>query len=91
MTGWLRCTVQKGMFSDERAVTYPPASGGGEGAGPGCASSVFVPMSKVRGVPGTEGRVQVEVVRESGDDVWAVLPSAERPVICVNPGDVLQG
>ena len=38
---WLDCQLDKGMFSDEVAVTYPP-----EGQ---AVRSVFVPLNTVKG------------------------------------------
>lgn len=76
---WLVCRIDKGMFSDELAVTYPPQ---GEKQ-----KSVFVASSDVQGGPGHQGRVRVRVVRRNGH-LLAVLPSANQDIVTVNEGDV---
>ena len=76
---WLVCRIDKGMFSDERAVTYPPE---GEPR-----KSVFVPADEVQGVAGQQGRVRVRLVRRNGY-LMAVLPSAHRDIVTVPEGDV---
>lgn len=76
---WLTCRIDKGMFSDERAVTYPA-----EGE---IRKSVFVPASEVEGVLGERGRVRVRVIRRNGH-VMALLPSATQDIVTVNEGDV---
>lgn len=69
---WLQCQVDKGMFSDELAVTYPPR-------GP-WQKSVFVDRHAVEGDVGTVGRVWVEVYRRDGS-ILAVLPSPEQDIV----------
>lgn len=76
---WLACRINKGMFSDELAVTYPPE---GEKQ-----KSVFVAASDVEGGPGHQGRVRVRVVRRNGH-LLAVLPSANQDIVTVKEGDV---
>lgn len=76
---WLKCKLDKGMFSDEMAVTYPP-----EGA---TQKSVFVTSSVVEGSPGTAGRVRVRLIQRNGTTM-AVLPSATQDIVYVRPGDV---
>jgi hypothetical protein len=76
---WLRCLVDKGMFSDERAITYPP-----EGA---ALHSVFVPAEDVSGVPGEKGYVRVRVMSEAGA-VWAILPTNYRDAVIVSERDL---
>lgn len=76
---WLACRIDKGMFSDELAVTYPPE---GEKQ-----KSVFVTASDVEGAPGERGRVRVWLVRRNGH-LLAVLPSATQDIVTVNEGDV---
>lgn len=56
--GWLECQLDRGMFSDEMAVTYPP-----EGQ---ATCSVFVPVDVVCGKAGTRGRVRVSVIKRQG-------------------------
>ena len=69
---WLTCRLDKGMFSDERAVTYPPQ---GE-----LQKSVFVPEQEVQGGIGTSGRVRVRVFRRDGH-LLAVLPTPRHDVV----------
>ncbi|MFO0824777.1 MAG: hypothetical protein U0792_16945 [Gemmataceae bacterium] len=76
---WLTCRIDKGMFSDELAVTYPS-----EGT---WQKSVFVPASDVEGSPGNRGRVRVRIVRRNGH-LMAVLPSSTQDIVTVNEGDV---
>lgn len=76
---WLTCRIDKGMFSDELAVTYPA-----EGI---WQKSVFVPASDVEGSPGDRGRVRVRIVRRNGH-LMAVLPSATQDIVTVNEGDL---
>ncbi len=77
--GWLECHVDKGMFSDELAVTYPS-----RGA---WQKSVFVDRRAVKGEIGTVGKVRVVVLRQDGS-LMAVLPSPEQDIVYVTPGDI---
>ena len=81
MTAWLRCRLDRGMFSDEFAVTYP-ASLDAE-----CQQSVFVPCAFVRSVTEHEGEVMVKVVTVEGGR-YAVLPSSERDVVWPEDADL---
>ena len=76
---WLDCHVDKGMFSDERAVSYPAVGA--------YQKSVFVPASTVEGRLGEKGRVRVCVVRRDGK-LLAVLPSSRKDFVVVSEGDV---
>ena len=76
---WLACRVDQGMFSDELAVTYP-ATGTWQ-------KSVFVDRSAVRGEIGDVGQVRVALLRKGGS-IIAVLPSPERDIVYVDPGDI---
>ena len=76
---WLTCRIDKGMFSDERAVTYPAE---GEQL-----KSVFVTASEVEGEPGHRGRVRVRIGRLNGH-LMAVLPSADQDIVTVQEADV---
>lgn len=78
---WLKCAIQKGMFSDERAVSYPPTGA--------CASSVFVPRDEVEGDVGQQGRVRV-LYFQQGAFAWAVLPAEDRPIIRINEIDLAE-
>lgn len=77
-TRWLRCRVDKGMFSDELAVTYPT-----EGT---YRKSVFVLRDHVR-VEGDRGSVRV-LVTSKGGRTFATLPSARRDMVLVAPSDL---
>ncbi|MGL6075481.1 MAG: hypothetical protein ACRC8S_15110 [Fimbriiglobus sp.] len=67
MSKWLQCQVDRGMFSSESTITYP-SSGTPK-------FSVFVPISEVRGEPGTIGKVRVGVI-QNGDFTYAILPTS---------------
>lgn len=71
---WLACRIDKGMFSDELAVTYPP-----DGKK---QKSVFVSRSSIRGNEGQTGKVQVLLI-DQGGGLLAVLPSAYRDIVTV--------
>lgn len=77
--GWLSCHLDKGMFSDEVAVTYPRS-------GP-VKKSVFVPRVSVRGNVGENGAVRVIIIRSSGK-MMAVLPSSRQDVVVITEADV---
>ncbi len=77
---WLSCRIDKGMFSDELAVTYP-ATGEQQ-------RSVFISNSEVQGHPGQTGKVRVTLVRENGT-LFAVLPSSDRDVVTVREADLI--
>jgi hypothetical protein len=77
---WLKCRIDKGMFSDELAVTYP-AEGEQQ-------KSVFIPDSDVQGQPGQTGKVRVTLVRENGT-LFALLPSSDRDVVTVREADLV--
>jgi hypothetical protein len=79
--GWLACKLDKGMCSDEMAVTYP-AEGG-------LQKSVFVEKSAVEASPGERGRVGVRLVRQNGC-VLAVLPSSNQDIVYVQPQDIAE-
>jgi hypothetical protein len=76
---WLTCRIDAGMFSDERAVTYP-ADGESQ-------KSVFVTSNQVKGQPGQRGQVRVRVIRQNGH-LLAVLPSANQDIVTVREADV---
>lgn len=75
---WLRCRVDKGMFSDELAVTYPA-----EGE---YQKSVFVPKIDVDGERGI-GRVRV-LVTELDGAMYATLPSPTGDMVAVASQDI---
>lgn len=82
-TLWLRCDLDKGMFSDEVAVTYPPNSppdGNWE-------KSVFVPASDVKGDIGSIGKVRVRVLGRDEGKVLAVLPNPHQDIVVVDEND----
>ena len=76
---WLVCRIDKGMFSDERAVTYP-ADGEQQ-------KSVFVSDSAIQGQPGQTGKVRVTLVRENGT-LFALLPSSDQDIVTVREADL---
>lgn len=73
MTAWLRCRLDKGMFSDEVAVTYPAVEKDWQ-------QSVFVPRSFVRAESEHRGEVMVSVFESDGAQ-FAVLPSAPDEIV----------
>ena len=69
-TRWLRCKVQKGMFTTERSIQITLSDGR--------TLSVFVPASEVQEQDGSDvGSVRVRFVSAS-DGCWILLP-AENP------------
>lgn len=76
---WLQCKLDKGMFSDELAVTYPA-----EGT---AQKSVFVGASSVQGIAGSLGLVQVRIIQKDGKTL-AVLPSADQDIVYARPEDL---
>lgn len=76
---WLECQLDKGMFSDEMAVTYP-ASGK-------IQKSVFVSAAVVKGSAGQRGKVRVRVIRRDGG-FMAILPSSTQDIVCISERDV---
>lgn len=80
-TRWLTCRIDKGMFNDELAVTYPP-----DGV---WQKSVFVSASEVEGKPGQQGRMRVWLVPRNGL-LMAVLPSANQDIVTVHEADLSQ-
>lgn len=76
---WLRCSISKGMFSDERAVTYPPRNGLH-------SHSFFVPSDDVREQGGTA--VRVEIFSGNGA-TFAVFPNDARTTVAIEPSDIL--
>lgn len=79
MERWLKCSVERGMFSDELAVTYPA-----DGV---ALTSVFVPLTEVRGTPGGLGRVRVRVARGTNATL-AILPTSYQDSIPVAEADL---
>jgi hypothetical protein len=83
----LRCQVNKGMFSDELAVTYQ--------AREGLKKSVFVPTRYVLQHSGTapsgephEGEVEVDVFEKNGA-WWAVLPNDRKDIVWIDQKDLV--
>ncbi|MFO0976866.1 MAG: hypothetical protein U0996_10735 [Planctomycetaceae bacterium] len=76
---WLACQLDKGMFSDEVAVSYPPSGN--------LQTSVFVGVHTVRGTTGHRGKVRVRVIRRNGS-LLAILPSANQDIVSVSEQDV---
>lgn len=79
MSSWLRCRLDRGMFHDEVAVTYPA-----EGD---WTASVFVPLGEVLGEVGGVGKVRVKAFSRKGR--WfAALPTPTREVVGVRSQDL---
>ena len=76
---WLVCRIDKGMFSDELAVTYP-AEGQEQ-------KSVFVSNSVIQGQPGQTGKVQITLIRRNGT-LFGVLPSSNQDIVTVREADL---
>ena len=77
---WLACKVDRGMFSDEIAVTYPETEQ--------WQKSVFVPAGFVRHfTPGDVGEVRVVVLTKDGKR-YAVLPSSQRDIVKIEESDL---
>ncbi len=77
MSKWLKCTVSKGMFSDEVTVLVHTRSGE--------AISVFVPRSFASK---ELNQVKVRATQNEGQ-FFAVLPNDNQTVVDVNPVDLL--
>ncbi len=78
-TGWLRCRVYNGMFSDELAVQYPPGEN---------APAYFVPKEKVKRDQNGEGQVSVHVF-STGAVQWAVLPTDDQKAVRIREADLI--
>jgi hypothetical protein len=77
---WLQCRLNKGMFSDEVATTYP--------AHGDIAWSEFVPAESVRGNLGETGVLRVKVVGKTGEKYAAVIPTPYSDLVFVNEQDL---
>lgn len=73
---WLKCSVSRGMFSDERAVEINSRNG---------RLSVFVHQRFVHET-GSIGKLRVGVFESEGIR-WAVLPTETRPSIPVEDSE----
>lgn len=76
MPKWLKCKVDKGMFSDEFTVTVHTAAGE--------TIAVFVPKSSA---DDRKNLVQVKAFEQQGKTI-AVLPDEHRSVIDVSAADL---
>lgn len=76
---WLACRIDKGMFNDELAVTYP-AEGEKQ-------KSVFVSNSAAQGQPGQTGKVRITLIRQNGT-LLGVLPSSNQDIVTVREADL---
>lgn len=73
---WLRCLIQKGMFSDEVVAQYGDAS-------------FFVPKSQVVRDAGDSQSGKLRVKSFARDSNWfAVLPTEYQDVISVSESDL---
>ncbi len=77
MPKWLKCTVTKGMFSDEYTVSVRTRSGE--------TVSVFVPKDAAEE---DRGRVRVRVAEREGHAV-ALLPDEHQSVVDVESSDLV--
>ena len=77
---WLVCRIDKGMFNDELAVTYP-AEGEKQ-------KSVFVSTSAIQGQPGQTGKVRITLIRRGGT-LFGVLPSSNQDIVTVREADLI--
>lgn len=77
MSKWLKCTIEKGMFSDEFTVTVQTASGE--------RISVFVPKDAA---DQQLERVRVRV-NEQRNRAFAVLPDENQSVVEVPSSDLV--
>ncbi len=77
MPKWLKCTITKGMFSDEVTVSVRTSSGENV--------AVFVPKDYAQV---DQNRVKVQVVERSGQAV-ALLPDANQSVIDVDASELV--
>lgn len=84
MTAWLRCRLDRGMFSDEVAVTYPATAAAGY-----WQKSVFVPSTCVPRESENQGKVKVVIVMKEGQ-TFAVLPSPQRDIVKPEEADISQ-
>jgi hypothetical protein len=76
MPKWLKCRIDKGMFSDEYTVTVHSRSGE--------AIAVFVPRQST---DDQKHLVRVRAFEEQGKTI-AVLPDEHQSVIDVSPADL---
>lgn len=75
---WLKCSVSKGMFSNERVIIFNIKGNG--------SLEEFVPADKVEG-QGKNGRVKVRVITRD-DGQWAVLPTPYGKTVPVEPAQL---
>ena len=72
---WLRCVVQKGMFSDEQLVLIVTATGE--------SVAFFVPKDQIR-----ENRVRVRSFSENSRR-WAVVPNENQSIVAVEDSELV--
>ena len=72
--GWLRCSILKGVFSDECVVKIKERS-------------FFVNRDQVQGNVDQTGRVSVRILKKD-NLVWAMLPGEDGSMIQVSPEDL---
>jgi hypothetical protein len=76
MPKWLKCKIDKGMFSDEYTVTVRSRTGE--------AIAVFVPK---RAADDQKSLVQVQAFERQGKTM-AVLPDEHQSIVDVSAGDL---
>lgn len=78
MPKWLKCTIYKGMFSDEFTIVVRTRSGE--------SVSVFVPKESAEE---SQSRVKVRVADERQGRHFAILPNDNQTVVEVDHSDLL--
>lgn len=76
MAKWLKCKIDKGMFSDEFTVTVQSRTGE--------AIAVFVPK---QAADDKKSLVRVKAIEQGGQTI-AVLPDVNRSVVDVSAADL---
>ncbi len=74
-SGWLKCSIGRGMFSDEVAVNVTLRNGAVE--------SYFVPSTEVN-----QDRVRVSL-RDRGPVLWATLPTSDNVTLAVDKSKIV--
>jgi hypothetical protein len=73
---WLKCEIGKGMFSDERVVTFSTLDG--------TVVSFFVPKSFIQ-----SNQVRVRVYNDQAGQPWAEIPDENRSAVPVSEKDLV--
>lgn len=81
---WLNCHVDKGMFSDEAAISYPP-----DVSKEKTRKSVFVSSKYVKVKQPGFGSVRVKVYK-GGPRSVVILPTSRRDMLTVSESDLTE-